>query len=137
MPLPLHYAGTIYVHSKMMLVDDEYIIVGSANINERSMSATRDTELCIGAYHNSKDRDKRREKLATFRKNLFIEHFGSSSMEEICDSKGIKYCDMPPNNDSFCRQIQKISQMNYETFLALVKGEDCKIISWRAMHVRY
>ena len=25
----------IYVHSKMMIVDDSYIIVGSANINER------------------------------------------------------------------------------------------------------
>ena len=27
----------IYVHSKMMIVDDVYIIVGSANINQRSM----------------------------------------------------------------------------------------------------
>ena len=25
----------IYVHSKMMVVDDEYVLVGSANINER------------------------------------------------------------------------------------------------------
>merc|ERR1712088_272897 len=37
----------IYVHSKMIIVDDAYIIVGSANINERSMSGTRDTEMCI------------------------------------------------------------------------------------------
>ena len=28
----------IYVHSKMMIVDDAYIIVGSANINQRSMA---------------------------------------------------------------------------------------------------
>ncbi len=40
----------IYVHSKMMIVDDEYILVGSANINERSMAGTRDTEIAIGAY---------------------------------------------------------------------------------------
>jgi len=37
----------IYVHSKMMIVDDEYIILGSANINERSMCGSRDSEICI------------------------------------------------------------------------------------------
>merc|ERR1719397_2358611 len=40
----------IYVHSKMMIVDDAYIIVGSANINERSMSGTRDTEMAVGCW---------------------------------------------------------------------------------------
>ncbi|GBG88554.1 hypothetical protein CBR_g48023 [Chara braunii] len=40
----------IYVHSKMMIVDDEYIVVGSANINQRSMAGTRDTEIAMGAY---------------------------------------------------------------------------------------
>lgn len=33
-----------------MIVDDEYIIVGSANINQRSMEGTRDTEIAMGAY---------------------------------------------------------------------------------------
>ena len=28
----------IYVHSKMIIVDDSYILVGSANINQRSMA---------------------------------------------------------------------------------------------------
>ncbi|CAA6666405.1 unnamed protein product [Spirodela intermedia] len=40
----------IYVHSKMMIVDDEYIIVGSANINQRSMDGSRDSEIAMGAY---------------------------------------------------------------------------------------
>ncbi|KAE8697551.1 hypothetical protein F3Y22_tig00110621pilonHSYRG00460 [Hibiscus syriacus] len=40
----------IYVHSKGMIVDDEYKIVGSANINQRSMEGTRDTEIAMGAY---------------------------------------------------------------------------------------
>lgn len=31
-------------------VDDEYIIVGSANINERSMDGARDSEIAMGAY---------------------------------------------------------------------------------------
>ena len=33
-----------------MIVDDEYVILGSANINQRSLEGTRDTELAIGAY---------------------------------------------------------------------------------------
>lgn len=40
----------IYVHSKGMIVDDEYIIVGSANINQRSLEGLRDTEIAMGAY---------------------------------------------------------------------------------------
>ena len=37
----------IYVHSKCMIVDDEYIIIGSANINDRSMLGDRDSELGV------------------------------------------------------------------------------------------
>ncbi|KAL8503734.1 hypothetical protein ACS0TY_022451 [Phlomoides rotata] len=40
----------IYVHSKMMIVDDEYIIIGSANINQRSMDGGRDTEIAMGGF---------------------------------------------------------------------------------------
>ena len=40
----------IYVHSKGMIVDDEYVLLGSANINQRSMEGTRDTEIAMGAY---------------------------------------------------------------------------------------
>ncbi|CAI9784518.1 unnamed protein product [Fraxinus pennsylvanica] len=38
----------IYVHSKGMMVDDEYVTLGSANINERSLEGTRDTEIAMG-----------------------------------------------------------------------------------------
>uniref|UniRef100_H2Z4U4 Phospholipase n=1 Tax=Ciona savignyi TaxID=51511 RepID=H2Z4U4_CIOSA len=37
----------IYVHSKMMIVDDRLVIIGSANINDRSMSGTRDSEVAM------------------------------------------------------------------------------------------
>jgi len=35
----------IYVHSKLMIVDDKHVICGSANINDRSLLGTRDSEL--------------------------------------------------------------------------------------------
>ena len=37
----------VYVHSKCMIVDDKYSILGSANINDRSMNGGRDSELAI------------------------------------------------------------------------------------------
>jgi len=51
----------IYVHSKLLIADDEYVIVGSANINERSLSGDRDTEICIGAYQPNLGRPKKRD----------------------------------------------------------------------------
>ena len=38
----------IYVHSKLMIVDDRYVICGSANINDRSLLGKRDSEVaCV------------------------------------------------------------------------------------------
>jgi phosphatidylserine/phosphatidylglycerophosphate/cardiolipin synthase-like enzyme len=40
----------VYVHSKLMIVDDRFVILGSANINERSMAGNRDTEICTALW---------------------------------------------------------------------------------------
>lgn len=37
----------IYVHSKLMIVDDEFVIMGSANINDRSMLGRNDSEIAV------------------------------------------------------------------------------------------
>ena len=37
----------VYVHSKMMIVDDNIMLIGSANINDRSLLGSRDTEMAI------------------------------------------------------------------------------------------
>ncbi|XP_041093277.1 phospholipase D1-like [Polyodon spathula] len=37
----------IYVHSKMLIADDRKYIIGSANINDRSMLGSRDSELAV------------------------------------------------------------------------------------------
>ena len=37
----------VYVHSKCMIVDDLYALIGSANINDRSMLGERDSELAV------------------------------------------------------------------------------------------
>uniref|UniRef100_A0A8D3D819 Phospholipase n=1 Tax=Scophthalmus maximus TaxID=52904 RepID=A0A8D3D819_SCOMX len=37
----------IYVHSKMLVADDNTVIIGSANINDRSMLGKRDSEVAV------------------------------------------------------------------------------------------
>lgn len=37
----------VYVHDKVMIVDDRVVIIGSANINDRSLLGERDSELAI------------------------------------------------------------------------------------------
>nr|O04883.1 RecName: Full=Phospholipase D alpha 1; Short=PLD alpha 1; AltName: Full=Choline phosphatase 1; AltName: Full=Phosphatidylcholine-hydrolyzing phospholipase D 1 [Spuriopimpinella brachycarpa]AAB70463.1 phospholipase D [Spuriopimpinella brachycarpa] len=68
----------IYVHAKMMIVDDEYIIIGSANINQRSMDGAKDSEIAMGAYqpHHLATREPARGQIHGFRMSLWYEHLG-------------------------------------------------------------
>jgi len=59
----------VYVHSKLMLVDDEHALVGSANINDRSLLGFRDSE-CSVLLENAAD------KVGAFRKLLWSRHLG-------------------------------------------------------------
>ncbi|XP_028776600.1 phospholipase D delta [Neltuma alba] len=78
----------IYVHAKGMIVDDEYVMVGSANINQRSMAGTKDTEIVMGAYqpHHTWFARKRhpRGQIYGYRMSLWAEHLGllDSDFEE-------------------------------------------------------
>jgi phospholipase D1/2 len=37
----------VYAHTKLMIVDDLYALLGSANINDRSLLGSRDLELAV------------------------------------------------------------------------------------------
>jgi phospholipase D1/2 len=58
----------IYIHSKLMLIDDVFVTLGSANINQRSMSV--DSEINIAATGN--------EAVSTLRQRVFALHSGGS-----------------------------------------------------------
>ena len=82
-------AEQIYVHSKVMLVDDEAAIIGSANINDRSMLGDRDSEVAVlirdseyipskmnGAFYLSG------KFVRSLRMDLWSEHLGLSHEEQ-------------------------------------------------------
>lgn len=54
----------IYIHSKLLLIDDTYVTLGSANLNQRSMAV--DSEINLAAVAPDKVRELRRRIWAQF-----------------------------------------------------------------------
>lgn len=72
----------IYVHSKLLIVDDRHVVLGSANINDRSQSGKRDSEIAVMLFENKAIRKPLAEatthvnELArTLRINIWRKHF--------------------------------------------------------------
>jgi phospholipase D1/2 len=100
----------IYVHSKMMIVDDEYIIVGSANINQRSMDGARDSEIAMGAYqphYLSTAGKAQRGQIHCFRMSLWYEHMG------MLDNLFLQ-----PQTLDCIRKVNTIAQNNWDLYVS-------------------
>ncbi|XP_037801148.1 phospholipase D alpha 1-like isoform X2 [Penaeus monodon] len=102
----------IYVHSKMAIFDDEYIIVGSANINERSMSGNRDSEMALGAYQPMYTKEECGDgeiegDVRTFRLSLWAEHCGAHMEEHLT-----------PTSVECMRAINEVAKTNLEKFIS-------------------
>ena len=82
----------IYVHSKLLIVDDQKVLIGSANINDRSMLGTRDSEFAVvmeedlnsDSIMNNKEY-KASNYAASLRKNLMSEHFNININDKILE----------------------------------------------------
>ncbi|KAJ6998888.1 phospholipase D delta-like [Populus alba x Populus x berolinensis] len=101
----------VYVHAKGMIVDDEYIILGSANINERSMAGSRDTEIAMGAYqpHHTWSKKKRHPlgQVYGYRMSLWAEHLGL--VDNLFKEPGSLDC---------VKSVNKIAEDNWKKFTA-------------------
>ncbi|XP_074273068.1 phospholipase D gamma 1-like [Silene latifolia] len=101
----------IYVHSKGMIVDDEYVILGSANVNQRSMEGTRDTEIAMGAYQPlytwAKKSGHPFGQIYGYRMSLWAEHLG------LVDD-----CFTEPETVECVRKVRTMGEMNWKQFAA-------------------
>lgn len=101
----------IYVHSKGMIVDDEYVILGSANINQRSLEGTRDTEIAMGAYqpHHTWARKQAypHGQIYGYRMSLWAEHVGF-----------VTDCFTQPESLECVRKVRSTAEMNWAQFAA-------------------
>lgn len=67
----------IYVHAKIMIVDDRFLRVGSANLNNRSMGLDSECDLLIDGRKDQKVR----QRIEEVRSDLLSEHLGVDQAE--------------------------------------------------------
>ena len=90
----------IYIHSKLMIIDDKTVLIGSANINDRSMLGNRDSEFAVIINEKKELKSRKTGKkfimngnsnynatnfAVEFRKELMAEHLGISQNDSILE----------------------------------------------------
>ncbi|KAF7069192.1 hypothetical protein CFC21_074856 [Triticum aestivum] len=108
-----HRRFMIYVHSKGMVVDDEYVVIGSANINQRSMEGSRDTEIAMGAYqpHHTSAGDRGgppRGQVYGYRMSLWAEHLGGRAEEWF----------RRPESEECVRRVNAAAEENWRAYVS-------------------
>ncbi|GBG32568.1 Phospholipase D, partial [Hondaea fermentalgiana] len=98
----------IYVHSKVLIVDDAKCIIGSGNINDRSLAGNRDTEFAVVIEASAKGSNFVR----AFRLALMSEHWG------VQDSPLDPLWEMlrSPWRDAHFARLVEIAQTNTKAF---------------------
>lgn len=90
----------IYVHAKIMVIDDELLRVGSSNLNNRSLSFDTECDLVLEAMSQSADADRIRASIQEIRDGLLCEHLAvePQALDGALRSAG----------DSLLRAIEKL-----------------------------
>ncbi|KAJ3657730.1 hypothetical protein Zmor_009514 [Zophobas morio] len=110
----------VYVHSKLMIVDDKIVICGSANINDRSLIGKRDSEIAVLIEDEAFDDGVMNGKsfpcgkfAGSLRKYLFKEHLGLLGKEH----EMIDFDITDPISDYFYKEIwYKTASLNTEFY---------------------
>ena len=126
----------IYIHSKLMIVDDCYVICGSANINDRSMKGPRDSEFCALIKEKRTELvsiNGKKYKTAKFasslRKALMAEHLGinkhdSRLNDPLNDELHKLIWDTARNNTDLYRQIFMCYPDDYYTKFSMIPNKN-------------
>ncbi|KAF7817249.1 phospholipase D alpha 1-like [Senna tora] len=107
----------IYVHAKMMIVDDEYIIIGSANINQRSMDGGRDSEIAMGAFqpYHLTSYGSARGQIYGFRRALWYEHMRDHAKTQVLEH---------PEGEECVKLVNYVGDMNWKLYSKETFDED-------------
>ncbi|ETV76271.1 hypothetical protein, variant 3 [Aphanomyces astaci] len=99
----------IYIHSKLMIVDDKVAIIGSANLNDRSLCGDRDSEIAVVIEDSTMEMGAFAETPTTvgrfghhLRRRLFQEHLGMDLVD--------------PTSDASWHQIRRLAHTNTDIY---------------------
>lgn len=109
----------IYVHSKVMLVDEQVSIIGSANINDRSLLGMRDSEIDVILWDNELSDStlggaqwQSGAATSQLRRALYAQHLGWSR-----DELDGKFLD--PLSEETLREMRRVAARNTEIYEAV------------------
>ncbi len=114
------YAGHthVYIHSKLMIADDLYVLNGSANLNERSVAGPYDTEANVYQQPMSGFEEQCRAETRAFRVKIWRDYFGEACCKAL-DEKGLDNPHLPEN----VKIIQSRARQNLTRFLDGSEGD--------------
>ena len=119
------WRNPIYTHAKLLIADDDVVLVSSANLYDRSLFADRDTEIGIYAYENKKDGTKMSKGgVREMRMGLFAGNMGGYHPE--CDDFTSKECQ---------NVIEKVSQKMQRLYLTSPEKDTQKYEPDRDIHL--
>jgi len=103
----------IYIHSKYMCVDDEWMIMGSANINERSQNGKRDSEIAYGAWQPGLGSNGG---VQAYRMQIWANHLGIMNPGELEAYRN-------PQDPRVLKMVQKSAKSNWKQYTAKKNNE--------------
>lgn len=115
----------IYVHSKLMIVDDRVAILGSCNVNDRSMEGNRDTELAAIVHGNAEkiisingeSQYPVSETVHNFRVKLWRKHFALDIQHPAVDpASSLSSVLNSPAAPATVQAIQQIAKDNLDSY---------------------
>ena len=134
----------IYIHSKLLIVDDTQVLISSANINDRSMIGNRDSEFGVlieeeknEFYLMNGNNDYEASKFAVgLRKKLMSEHLGididNSILDDPVSNKLFEFMiSLAKNNTQIYKSIFRCyPDDDYTTFELLSKAKKMSDEEW-------
>lgn len=79
---PVNAIGTpIYVHAKVVVMDERLLRIGSSNLNNRSMGFDTECDIALEAVPGSPNQKELSATILRFRNDLLAEHLGVDSQE--------------------------------------------------------
>ena len=124
----------IYVHSKLIIVDDCVTLIGSSNINDRSLTGFRDSEIAV-VIHDTETKPSVMNGqpyqagvfTSSLRQYLFKEHLGIINNNDSVNMQKPKINVKDPVSDEFYNTWHSIATQNssiYEKVFGVLPSND-------------
>jgi phospholipase D1/2 len=104
------------------------VLLGSANVNQPSLSGSRDTEIAVGAHqphHTGAGGRRPHGQVHSYRMSLWEEHMGGLALPEM----------ETPESPECVRLVNRVARQNWERYV--YEGEEVEKMQMQGYLMRY